>query len=253
MDQHDLAAKQFGSTAQHYLTSKVHAVGPDLERLTQLASRSRAVQALDLGCGAGHTSFALARAGAARVIAYDLASEMLDVVAREARSRGYAQIETHKGPAESLEFADSRFDIVVTRYSAHHWFDVPKALREIARVLKQGGTLVVIDVIAPEIALLDTVLQTVEMLRDPSHVRDYRESEWRRMLTDANLPVSQIERWKIQMEFDSWTARIGTPPSRIESLRTVFDSLPNEARHYFALTPQVSFAIDSCWLESRKG
>jgi 2-polyprenyl-3-methyl-5-hydroxy-6-metoxy-1,4-benzoquinol methylase len=99
MDQHDLAAKQFGSTAQHYLTSKVHAVGPDLERLTQLASRSRAVQALDLGCGAGHTSFALARAGAARVIAYDLASEMLDVVAREARSRGYAQIETHKGPA----------------------------------------------------------------------------------------------------------------------------------------------------------
>jgi ubiquinone/menaquinone biosynthesis C-methylase UbiE len=252
MDQHDLTAQQFGSTARHYLTSTVHAAGQDLERLTRLAAGSRAAQVLDLGCGAGHASFALARGDAERVIAYDLSPEMLAVVTAEAQSREHRQIETHKGPAERLAFADSSFDMVVTRYSAHHWFNVPDALREAGRVLKSGGILVVIDVIAPETALMDTVLQTVELLRDTSHVRDYRESEWRRMLGEAKFSVAQVERWKILMEFASWTARIGTSPERIDSLRNVFDSLPSEARDYFAVTPDRSFAIDSCWLESTK-
>ncbi len=252
MDQHALTSKQFGSTARHYLTSTVHSAGQDLERLSRLASESRAAHVLDLGCGAGHASFAMARGGAARVIAYDLSAEMLAVVADEASARKHRQIETSRGPAEHLAFADSSFDIVITRYSAHHWFSVPEALREAGRVLKSGGTLVVIDVIAPEIALMDTVLQTVELLRDTSHVRDYRESEWRHMLSEAKFSVAEVERWKILMEFESWTARIGTSPARIDSLRNVFASLASEAQNYFAVTPDLSFAIDSCWLESRK-
>ena len=252
MDQHDMAARQFGSTARHYLTSAVHAAGQDLERLTRLAAGSRATRVLDLGCGAGHASFALAKGGAGRVIAYDLSPEMLEVVTAEAKAREHPQIETHEGPAERLAFGDASFDMVVTRYSAHHWFNVSDALREAARVLKSGGTLVVIDVIAPEIALMDTVLQTVELLRDTSHVRDYRESEWRRMLGEAKFNVAHVDRWKILMEFASWTARIGTPPARIDSLRNVFDSLPSEARDYFAVAPDRSFKIDSCWLESTK-
>ena len=56
------------------------------------------------------------------------------------------------------------------------------------RVLKPGGSLVVVDVVASESPLADTALQTLEMLRDPSHVRDYRVSEWLVMLADAGLP-----------------------------------------------------------------
>jgi predicted RNA methylase len=100
MDQHDLAARQFGATAASYLTSVVHASGADLERLAAVA-RSHP-RALDLGCGAGHASFALARGGARQVIAYDLAAPMLQVVAAEAPARGHAQIETMSGSAERL-------------------------------------------------------------------------------------------------------------------------------------------------------
>jgi ubiquinone/menaquinone biosynthesis C-methylase UbiE len=249
MDQHHLAARQFGSTAAKYLTSSVHSTGADLDRLANLMQGSRASSVLDLGCGAGHASFALARGGARRVVAYDLAAQMLDVVAAEARVRGYGQIETCTGAAEQLALADASFDAVVTRYSAHHWLDVRRAIREVTRILKPGGTLVVIDVLAPENPLMDTVLQTVEMLRDPSHVRNYRESEWRAQFESAGFAVPLVHRWKLPMEFEGWVARIGTSNSRIEALKVVFDELPSEALEYFAVTRERSFSIDAGWLE----
>jgi tRNA1(Val) A37 N6-methylase TrmN6 len=64
MDQHALAVQQFGSTAARYLASPVHSSGADLDRLAGLARESRISSALDLGCGAGHASYALARGGA---------------------------------------------------------------------------------------------------------------------------------------------------------------------------------------------
>ncbi len=252
MDQHDLAARQFGSTAAAYLTSTVHAGGADLARLTDLAEKSQVSNVLDLGCGAGHASYAFARAGVRRVVAYDLAARMLEVVAKEATARGHAQIETHRGPAESLAFDDASFDLVVTRYSAHHWLDVPRAVQEIARVLKPGGALVVIDVVAPETPLLDTVLQTLELLRDESHVRDYRRSEWRAMLTAANFTNPGIDHWRLPMEFNSWVARIGTAAPRVEALKVVLEALPTEARAYFGITEDHSFAIDAAWFGATK-
>ncbi len=262
MDQHELAARQFGSMAEQYLTSSVHATGDDLDRLTALV-RGLAVRTpftrgsagssvLDLGCGAGHASFALARGGAGRIVAYDLAAQMLDVVSAEARKRNHGQIETCSGPAERLAFDEASFDAVVTRYSAHHWLDVHRAVGEMARVLKPGGTLVIIDVLAPESPLMDTILQTVEILRDRSHVRNYRESEWRQMLETANFSTPEVIRWKLPMEFAGWTARIGTSESRIAALKIVFDELPSEAREYFAVAHDRSFAIDAGWFAATK-
>ena len=172
--QQALTERQFGASASAYLTSAVHAGGADLDALAERAAAGRPGEVLDLGCGAGHASFALARGGAGRVVAYDLSREMLEVVAEEAARRGHAGLVTRQGPAEQLPFESGRFDWVATRYSAHHWRDVPAALAEARRVLKPRGRLFVIDIVAPESPLLDTVLQSVEFLRDASHVRNYR-------------------------------------------------------------------------------
>jgi ubiquinone/menaquinone biosynthesis C-methylase UbiE len=252
MDQQALTVRQFGSTAARYLASPVHSSGADLDRLAGLARESRISSALDLGCGAGHASYALARGGADRVVAYDLSGQMLDVAAAEAKARGHGQIEICSGPAERLPFPDTSFDLVVTRYSAHHWMNALAAVHEAARILKPGGTLIVIDVLAPENPLMDTVLQTVEILRDLSHVRDYRESEWRGMLEAANFSSPCVHRWRLQMEFDSWVARIRTTPARVDALKVVLDELPSEAREYFAVRRDRSFDVDSGWLEARR-
>jgi ubiquinone/menaquinone biosynthesis C-methylase UbiE len=253
MEQQPLAANQFGSRAAEYLASAVHSSGADLVKLTDAVCASTAVRVLDMGCGAGHASFAMARGGATDVVAYDLSPAMLEVVAAEANVRGHAQIHTAQGPAESLAFPDASFDMVVTRYSAHHWLDMRQGIHEAARVLKPGGTLIVIDVISPEIPLFDTVLQTVEILRDLSHVRDYRESEWRSTLAGAGLSDTASHRWKLTMEFDGWVARIGTSAARITAVKTVLDELPGEAREYFSVSQNRSFSIDAGWFEARKG
>jgi len=251
MDQRDLAAKVFGSTAAQYLRSTVHASGADLDRLADLVRTQRVSSALDLGCGAGHASFALARGGARRVVAYDISTQMLDVVAGEAMVRDHRQIETCAGAAERVPFHDASFDLVVTRYSAHHWLDVQRAIREVARILRPAGLLVVIDVLAPENPLMDTVLQTVELLRDLSHVRNYRESEWRAIFDAANFSQPDVDRWKLPLAFDGWVARIGTSDARVAALNVVFDELPQEARDYFSVSPERSFAIDVGWFAAR--
>ena len=62
MEQQKLSGSRFGDAAERYLNSAVHAKGQDLERLSKLVRGP--IRALDLGCGAGHASFALASNGA---------------------------------------------------------------------------------------------------------------------------------------------------------------------------------------------
>lgn len=249
MDQHRLAAQQFGAAAASYLTSAVHAQGADLQRIAGLARSGLA--ALDLGCGGGHASYALAAAGA-DVAAYDLSAEMLGVVAAEAERRGLHNLRAVRGPAERLPFGDATFDVVVSRFSAHHWLDVPAGLREARRVLKPEGILVFIDVLGPETPLFDTVLQTLEILRDGSHVRDYRASEWRAMLVAAGFAdPGEIDTWPLPMVFDTWVARSSTPEVRVRALRDVMDRAPAEAQAHFSMQPDGSFEITVGWMQTR--
>jgi ubiquinone/menaquinone biosynthesis C-methylase UbiE len=252
MDQQELTVNQFGTNAEYYLASEVHAKGVDLEQIVAVAEALPSLRALDLGCGAGHVAYALARGGAGRVVAFDPSSEMLRVVAQEATNRGHDALETIAGAAEDLPFEDGSFDLVVTRYSAHHWASVPRALAECARVTASGGRLIVIDVIAPEAPLLDTSLQVIEFLRDPSHVRNYRIAEWRAMQKAAGFVESAVKSWKTSIDFKTWIARIGTPPARVAALQTVFPALPREAVDYFKVTEGFSFQFDTAWIEARK-
>jgi ubiquinone/menaquinone biosynthesis C-methylase UbiE len=252
VDQQQLTVKQFGARAASYLTSAVHSRGADLDRLTELVHKSKPACVLDLGCGAGHASFAAAAGEAKRVIAYDPSADMLAVDAQEGARRGFGNLETRVGAAEVLPFESGTFDLIVTRYSAHHWASVPRALAECARVATPDARLVVIDLVAPETPLFDTSLQVVEFLRDASHVRDYRISEWRAMQEAAGFRTPTITSWKLPMDFNSWIERIGTPPDRVAALRAVFAALPGEVKQYFQVAADLSFVTDSAWFETTR-
>jgi len=235
--------QQFGQAAAAYLTSTAHAQGADLTWLAIQMQDQAAAAVLDLGCGAGHVSFAVAP-HVASVTALDLSPQMLDVVQQEAGRRALANLKTQVGVAESLPFADASFDVVLTRFSAHHWSDVPLALQEIRRVLKSGGRFIVIDVMAPGKPLFDTHLQTIELLRDVSHVRNYSFAEWSGFLAAAGFHVAASDEWKLPLDFQAWVTRMQTPPERVDVIRGLLRNAPQEVRDYLVLREDLSFSLD---------
>jgi ubiquinone/menaquinone biosynthesis C-methylase UbiE len=237
---------QFDPQAQAYLTSAVHAAGPDLARARHLVGQVAAADdvGLDVGCGAGHLSFALASV-LSRVVALDPSEGMLATVLEAAAGKGLANVYTQHGAAELLPFADASFDLVATRYSAHHWGGLDRAMREIRRVVRPGGHVLVIDTEGAASALVDTHLQAMELLRDRSHVRNRSESEWREQFRAVGIELLEYASWPTRLEFASWVARMRTPPATIATIRTLQREAPMEVRDALAIEADGSFTLQT--------
>ncbi len=246
-----LVGGQFGARAAAYLGSAVHAQGADLEALASLARCHSQARVLDLGCGAGHVSFAVAP-HVGEVVACDLSAEMLVTVARAAAERGLGNVRTEQGVAEELPFEDATFDLVLSRYSAHHWRDFDAGLREATRVLKPGGVTGFVDAVSPGSPLLDTHLQAVEVLRDPSHVRDYARAEWEAALARAGLISGAVTPFRVRLEFAVWVERMRTPPVQIEAIRALQGAVSGGVARHFGIGPDGSFDLDVALFQAAK-
>ena len=243
---------QFGPRARAYVDSAVHALGADLARIAEVAAASRPARAIDLGCGGGHVTYAMA-AHAGETVACDLSAEMLAAVGETASARGLTGVRTVRSSAEKLPFDTASFDMLGCRFSAHHWQEVDAGLREARRVLKPGAPALFVDVVAPPAPLLDTHLQGVELLRDTSHVRDYSVVEWNTKLEAAGFEVRKVDSWRLRMDFPVWIARMATPPALATAIRMVQDSAPEEVRRHFAIEADGSFMLDMAMFEAVAG
>ncbi|MGE4481816.1 class I SAM-dependent methyltransferase [Acidocella sp.] len=206
-------------------------------------SRRDISKALDLGCGGGHVSYRAALY-AAHVTACDVTPSMLDAVARTAREKGLNNIETCLAPAEKLPFGDASFDAVLCRFSAHHWVDFSGGLREARRVADMGAVGVFIDTVAPPGSVSDTHLQAMELLRDPSHVRNYAVAQWCGALAEAGFAVQSCTTRRVRMEFESWVKRTHTPVHMVEAILGLQRGAPDIVGRYFAIAPDGSFDLD---------
>lgn len=210
MDRSQAIQKQFGAAAGRYTTSSYHTVAPDLDGMlaaTELCGRERL---LDVGTGTGHTALAFAP-HVAEVVALDLTPAMLDEARGLASQRGVANVRFEPGDAMALPYPDASFDVVTCRVCAHHFSDPAAAVREAARVLRGDGTLLLADSVSPEDPAQDTFLNCIELLRDPSHVRNYTVSQWRAMLAAAGLEAECLHVWGVPLEFEDWVDRMRTP------------------------------------------
>jgi SAM-dependent methyltransferase len=248
-DQDNVIQRQFGAAAADYVTSAVHASGADLDRIAAIAAAVRPAHALDLGTGGGHVAYAMAP-HAARVTACDLAEAMVAVVAEEAARRGLDTIATLVASTADLPLGDGVCDMLACRFSLHHWRDPAAGLAQARRVLRPGAPAVFVDVIAPAQPAADTHLQAVELLRDPSHVRDYTIAQWRAMLAQAGFGITALVPARLRMDFAVWTARMRTPPAQAAAIRAIQVLAPAEVADHFAIEADGSFMLDTVLIEA---
>jgi SAM-dependent methyltransferase len=243
VDQSEVIRSRFGPAAAAYAVSAVHRAGADLDAMLRAGVRTGRERVLDLGCGAGHTALAFA-ARCAEVVALDLTPAMLEQARAAAGERGLANLRFELGDAGALPFADASFDVVTSRLSAHHYAAPAAALREAARVLAPGGVFLLSDTVAPEDPARDTFLNCFELLRDPSHVRDHRLSEWEAMFRAAGFAPERLGGFPIHQDFLPWVERIGTPEAAVQGLRALFDAVPAEVRQSFGIRGGGDYAFD---------
>ena len=242
---------QYSTRASAYVHSAVHAAGQDLDLIAQLLANQRGAVALDVGCGGGHLTYRLAPL-VSQVVACDLAASMLAAVAEQASLRGLPNIATREAAAESLPFEVATFDVVATRFSAHHWHAFAEGIAEMARVLKPGGLALMSDVVSPGVSLLDTWLQTLELLRDPSHVRDASTAEWDAALAAAGLAIERIEHLRLRLDFATWVARMDTPEPQVTAIRMLQARAASAVKDYFEMEEDSSFTVDTALFVARK-
>lgn len=240
MDVKQSVQQQFGAVAADYTTSTVHRGGPDLDAMLAAAAPRGHERVLDAGCGTGHTALAFAPL-VAEVLALDLTEAMLEQGRGLARERGLTNVRFQSGDVEQLPFPDASFDLVTSRYSAHHYPHPLVALCEFARVLRPGGTFLLVDVVAPDDPTQDTFLNTIELLRDPSHVRDHSIAQWQALCASAGMDSAALGTWGLRLEFESWTQRMRTPAPTVVQLRALFDGAPREVRSAMVVEGQIGY------------
>jgi len=239
---------QFGKTAAAYVSSATHASGEDLERLIAVAAPGSGERALDLGCGVGHTLRRIAPLVAFAVGA-DATLEMLQAGRASVVSAPNAAFA--QSDATALPFADASFDLVTCRLAAHHFTDAAGAFREVARVLRPGGRLVLVDNYAPDDPSLDAFINELETLRDASHVRNRTITGWRALLVDAGLRASvESELMTTKLTTEAWLERSQTPADRAAEVRRRLRDAPAVAVMTFRIT-ETTFAVPKVILLGR--
>jgi demethylmenaquinone methyltransferase/2-methoxy-6-polyprenyl-1,4-benzoquinol methylase len=121
----------------------------------EVATRHPAGRVLDVATGTGDLAFALAAAGLGEVVGLDISPGMLAEARRKAESpRAAASVRFELGDAAALPFADASFDAVTVAFGVRNFEDLEVGLRELARVLRPGGTLAVLELGTPRSRLL---------------------------------------------------------------------------------------------------
>ncbi len=228
------AAAQFDSVAESYATSAVHARGADLQQLVKVLAADRSWEILDLGTGAGHAAMAVARQ-VRQVVAVDVSPRMLAVTERLCEERGIANVQAVQADGQSLPFVAERFDGAISRFSAHHWPDPDQVMEEVRRVLRPAAPFVLLDSMCPANKPLDTFLNALELLRDPSHGRNEPLAGWRGRLTGLGFEVEYEEEWLLELEVDEWLRRSATVAWRAEACRRLLFEAPDEAKDAFVI------------------
>lgn len=171
-----------------------------LRRIVDAAQPGTDDTALDVACGPGVVACAFARV-VGHATGIDLTPAMLDEARKTQAEQGIRNASWDMGDATALPYPDGHFDIVSCRFAFHHMAEPLAALKEMARVCRSGGRVVVADS-APEAGKADG-FNRVERLREPSHTRALPPEELAELFATVGLPNPKVEMFRLPNDLES--------------------------------------------------
>lgn len=230
---------QFAKTVEAFAKYAVRDTPEVLAEKVEFARPQPSDAALDVACGPGTFVLALApRVRFARGI--DLTEEMLRQARAFQAERDTSNVCFDRGDAEQLPYGDAAFDLVTCQCSFHHMPKPELALKEMARVAKSTGRLVLIDALAPESDAKFELHNRIESLRDPSHALTLRLTTFLQMFERCGLEITRQSLKRRERSFNLWMLRAGLEPSdkRCQEARKLLEDSISGDRAGFSPRPQ---------------
>lgn len=120
------------------------------KRVVAILRKKNPANILDIATGTGDLAIQLAATGATEIIGLDISRGMLEVGRKKVLVRQLGdKVRMVQGDSEDLQFEDDHFDAVTVAFGVRNFEDLEKGLSEIYRVLKPGGTLVILETAVP--------------------------------------------------------------------------------------------------------
>ena len=229
--QKELVREQFTRTAQIFGDYALASRVAEAEQLARMVMAGGADRAVDLACGPGTLALRFAR-HVRWICGLDLTPAILDRARRSAAAEGLANLDFAIGDAQSLPFADGSLDIAVTSYALHHFPDAARTIAEMARVVKRGGRVGILDIFLPNDRKISELNNRIEILRDASHTRTLAREEFESHFAAHGLRILETSVEENSRSFDHWMLVAGSKPgdpTYVEARRLMEGSMPDDA------------------------
>lgn len=202
----DQILDQFTRQATPFSTAGTITDANALRMIVAAAAPAPGDTVLDVACGGGIVVCAFAP-HVKRATGIDMTPAMLDRARQHAAEKGVENVAWDRGDVTALPYPDGAFNIVVTRFSMHHFLDPLGVLREMVRVCAPGGRVVVVDMYASDDTAKAAEWNRAEKLRDPSHVRCLTLPELKALFPSAGLPEPDASFYELRDEIRNLLAR----------------------------------------------
>lgn len=222
-EHNDVIRESFTTQAEAFAANPWVTDKERIRRLVAAAHLGGNERVLDIATGPGYIAEAFA--GAAReVIGVDLTDAMLAIARERTSRRGVANVSFRAADAQDLPFEDEYFDVVVCRLALHHFQKPLPVLREMTRVCRFDGTVLVEDLFASEFSERAAYQDKWEILRDPSHVRTLPLSELLQLFRDAGLETDAVSTTEdLTPEVERWMETTKAPAERAKEIRRLLE------------------------------
>ncbi len=218
--QRRLIVDQFTKQAVPFREFPAHSSEGSIEHVLRASEVSPNDTVLDLACGPGLVSCALANV-AKHVTGIDITPAMIEQAGKHQKTKGLSNLAWRVGDVTSLPYGDASFSLVFTRYSFHHIPETRAVLAEMARVCAPGGRVVVVDVYSkdPE---QGAAYDQVEKLRDPSHVRALGLNELTEQFLEAGLVDVSTDFYGLDVDLEELLSGCFPEPGDDDKVRQIF-------------------------------